>query len=160
MHAIIFTSASIFLALGIPLAFVPMMPALWYMMAISLAFGLYDGFVSITALNFGFLLAVLATSVIIDALSGVLGAKYGGAHTKSIFWGIGGAIVGTFVLPVFGSLIGLFVAVFCAELYYLRTRSHALKAASSALVGAVVGVVVNVFLAALFFALFVVFALS
>jgi uncharacterized protein len=160
MHTTILVIASLLVAAGIPLAIVPMLPALSYMFVVALLFGLYDGFVALTAENLIVLASFVVVSVIVDNSAGLLGAKYGGAHGKSLLWGLLGAIVGTFAFPIFGSLVGLFVAVLLAEVYYKRTNRQAVRAASGALLGAAAGIAVNIVLGIVFLATFLVFALS
>ncbi len=160
MDIAILILASVFIAVGIPLALIPMVPALAYMFVVALLFGLYDGFTALTLGNLGILAGFIVVSFIVDNLAGVLGAKYGGAHARSLLWGILGGLLGTFVLPLFGSLVGLFVSVLVAELYYRKTNSQAFMAASGALLGAAVGIAINVLLGIGFLVTFVVFSLS
>ncbi|MBX4209347.1 DUF456 domain-containing protein [Candidatus Parcubacteria bacterium] len=135
---------------GIFMAFVPMLPALSYMFVVALAFAVYDGFAALTVKGLLALLAITVVSIVTDHTSGLLGAKYGGAHTKSLLWGILGAFVGLFTLPALGSFIGLFAGVLLAEIYYKKHHGKALKAAGGALVGSVVGVGVNIVLSLIF----------
>lgn len=158
-HSIGFILAIILLVPGFFMAFVPMLPALSYMFVVSLVFALYDGFASLTGKGLMLLLCITATSIVIDHTSGLLGAKYGGAHTKSLLWGMLGAFVGLFVFPGPGSLIGLFIAVLLAELYYGKHHEKAIKAAGGAVIGTAVGVGVNVILSLVFIATFLVLAL-
>ncbi len=137
------------------MAFVPMLPALSYMFVIALVYALYTGFAMITGTEILILLGIVLASIVIDHGAGVLGAKYGGAHTKSLLWGLLGAFVGTFVLPPFGTFIGLFLAVLGAELYYKKPSDKAFRAAGGALVGSALGVIVNICLAIIFVGLFI-----
>lgn len=155
-----FILATIMIVPGILMAWIPVLPALPYMFIVSLVFALYGGFTSISVVEIAFLAGVVCVSILLDHLSGVLGAKYGGAHTKSLLWGIVGVIVGTLFFPLFGGFIGLFIAILISELYYKRSQEHALKAAGSALIGKIVGVLLNVFLAVLFVGLFVYFGVK
>ncbi len=152
--------ASLLLLPGIAMAFVPMLPALSYMFVVALAFALFDRFHALTVGQLLALLAVTLASIVVDHTSGLLGAKYGGAHTKSVLWGMVGAFVGLFVLPAFGSFIGLFLGVLVSELYQRKHHKAAFKAAGGALIGSAVGVVVNVILSVVFFVLFLALSLS
>jgi uncharacterized protein YqgC (DUF456 family) len=159
-HTIAYVTALVLIIPGIFMAFVPMLPALTYMFVVTLVYGFYDKFTTLTSSNVYILLGIVAISIISDHTSGLLGAKYGGAHTKSILWGILGAIIGTFIFPALGSFIGLFIGVMSAELYYKKTRQEAIKAAGSALIGTAIGVAINVVLALVFTVCFFIFALS
>lgn len=157
-HSIELIIALALLVPGFFMAFVPMLPALSYMFVVSLVFALYDGFTALTGKGLMLLLCITALSVVVDHTSGLLGAKYGGAHTKSLLWGMLGAFLGIFIFPGPGSLIGLFVGVLAAELYYGKHHEKAIRAASGALIGSVVGVAVNVVLSLAFIATFFVLA--
>lgn len=157
---IILVMAALLIAPGILMAFIPMLPALSYMFVIALVYAIYGGFTIVTGTEIAVLLAIVVVSIVIDHSAGILGAKYGGAHTKSLLWGMLCAVIGTFILPSFGTFIGLFVGVLGAELYYKKSHDQALKAAGSALLGTAVGVIVNVALAATFTGLFLYFALA
>ena len=157
-HTIALIAATALIIPGIFMAFVPMLPALSYMFVVALLYGIVDGFTHISAHEIWILLALAVISIVIDHTSGILGAKYGGAHTKSLLWGMLCALIGTFLLPPLGTFIGLFVGVFGAELYYKKTRDQAFKAAGSALLGSALGVGVNIILAIGFTGLFMYFA--
>ncbi len=140
-----------------------MLPALFYMFIISVIFAFATSFAAITGNELLVLSLFVVLSFITDNSAGIIGAKYGGAHTKSLLWGIGGSILGTFFLPFlfpFGSLIGLFSAVFIAEIYYLKNHTNALKSASGAFLGGLAGIVVNVFIAIGFITTFIFFVLK
>jgi hypothetical protein len=158
-YDLIVALSALFLLPGFFMAFVPMLPALSYMFVVSLVFAFFDRFSHIGFGSFAILLGIVLLSVTVDHLSGVLGAKYGGAHGKSLLWGIFGSIVGTFVAPLLGSLAGLFLGVILSELQYCKGRDKALKSASSALLGSLAGIAVNVVLAFVFIILFISFAL-
>jgi uncharacterized protein YqgC (DUF456 family) len=159
VHTIEYAVAIVLLVPAIFMALIPLLPSLAYMFVIATAFGFANGFSALTGKDLAILFAFVAVSFVIDNVSGLLGAKYGGAHTKSLLWGILGGIIGTFVLPAFGSLLGLFVAVFAAEIYYQKTKGQAAKAASGALLGAAAGIAANVALAIGFLATFIFLAL-
>lgn len=157
-HTLIVAATTLFLIPGLFMAFVPMLPALSYMLIVALVFGLFDSFVSLSYVEFAVLVALALLSIVVDHLSGILGAKYGGAHGTSLVWGLVGSIVGTFIAPFLGSLAGLFIGVAARELSLGRGKTRAAVGAGSALVGSLAGIVVNVGLAFVFIALFVGFA--
>lgn len=154
MHLAVSILALVLLVLGIFMAFVPMLPALPYMFVIALAFAFYDGFSVLSGTLLFLFLALVVISIAVDHTAGIIGAKYGGAHTKSLLWGIAAAFLGTFTFPPFGTFIGLFLGVLGAELYYKKSHHRAIKAAGSALLGTLAGVAVNVVLAIIFVLVF------
>lgn len=150
-----FIIAIVLLVPGIFMAFVPMLPALSYMFVVALLFTIVLPLIStglriLSPAELLILFGITLFSILIDHLSGILGAKFGGAHTKSLFWGFCGGMLGTFVMPVIGSFVGLFLAVLFSELYYKKDGDKAVKSAGSALIGSVGGVIINVVLAVLF----------
>ncbi|MBI5134197.1 MAG: DUF456 domain-containing protein [Candidatus Taylorbacteria bacterium] len=153
-----FIAALVLLLPGIAMAFVPLLPALPYMFAVALTYGLIDGFSALSGKEIAILLCIALVSMAIDQISGVLGAKLGGAHARSLLWGIAGGVFGTLVVPALGSFAGLFVGVLAGEIYYKKTGRTAFKAAGGALLGAVAGVAVNVVLAVAFAFCFFFFA--
>jgi uncharacterized protein YqgC (DUF456 family) len=159
MHAVLYVVTTVLLACGVFMAFVPMLPALSYMFVVALAYGLIGGFTGISGGHVVALLCITVVSIINDQTAGLLGAKYGGAHARSMLWGLLGAFVGLFTLPAFGSFIGLFLGVLISELYYKKHHQKALKAAGSALLGSAIGMGINIVLSMLFFGLFMAFTL-
>lgn len=152
----------IFIALllpGLAGAFLPF-PGVAYMFTITLIFGLINHFQFLTWQNVIILAVILALSTLVDIFSGVIGAKYGGADKKSIYAGMLGMLAGTFLLPPFGGLIGIFVAVLIWEMTVHPNHRKAIKAAGASLLGSVAGIVINLFISILFIVLFVIFALK
>jgi uncharacterized protein YqgC (DUF456 family) len=137
------------------------MPGLFYMGVIALVFSAIDNFAHITSGNWWVLGGIIFAGFFIDIMAGLLGARYGGAHARSLLFGALGMFVGTFLIPVpvFGTFAGFFLAVFLSE-YFGRKNTHlALKAALGGMAGAVVGTGVNILCALAFLVMFLVFAL-
>lgn len=144
----------VFMVPGIAMALVPMLPALTYMFVVALIYAIIDGFHTLTSTELLILFGFVAISFVIDHSAGLIGAKYGGAHTKSLAWGMLGSIIGTFTFPPLGTFIGLFLAILIAEIRYNKPHDKAFKAAGSALLGTMFGVGANVVLAITFVTFF------
>ena len=157
-HTIVVSIAVLFLVPGFFMAFIPMLPALSYMFIVSIVYALFDRFIHLSYIEIGTLLALTLLSIIVDHLAGILGAKYGGAHGRSLIWGLCGSIIGTFIAPFLGSLAGLFIGVAIGEFRIGRTKEKVLTSASGALMGSLAGIAVNLSLAVVFIALFIGFA--
>ncbi|MCK6462241.1 MAG: DUF456 domain-containing protein [Candidatus Pacebacteria bacterium] len=142
---------------GLLFSLVPMMPAFPYMFLLAAIFGFVDKFIRITGTELAILGGIFGASLIVDYTAGIIGAKYGGASRKGIFWGFVGLILGILIMPPFGGFLGLFLGVFIAEWLRKHDKNKALKAATGSVVGAFSGVVVNIFLAIAFVALFAIF---
>jgi len=143
---------------GLVAALVPGIPAVFYMLLISLVFALIDGFESLTKFEFLILLCIYLVSFCVDVFSGLLGTRYGGASLRSFGAGILGAIIGMVIFPPLGALIGLFIGIFVSELKRHRSGKDAARAASFGVLGVVAGFIVNVVLAAVFFGTFITLA--
>lgn len=141
------------------MVFVPLFPAFWYLIAVALVFGIVDGFIHLTLSNFLILMGLFLTSIIVDWSAGLLGAKFGGAAWKSLFYGAIGGGVGFLMFPPLGAFAGLFIGVLVGELVRTREAEHALRAAGGALIGSLSGMAINATLVLIFVALFFVFAL-
>lgn len=157
-HAIFLIIAAVLMLAGIPLIFTPF-PSLLFMMLVALGFGFVDKFSHLTGNELWILAAIFAVSIIVDQLSGILGARYSGASAKSIFYGMIGMILGTILLPPLGGMLGLFVAVALAEYQNHKNHSRALKTATGSFLGTLAGKFINAFVALVFVILFVVFAI-
>lgn len=151
---------SLVLIPGLIMAIVPGLPGLLYMLVIALIFGFIDQFTHLTLGNFGILAAITAVAMLLDLFSGIIGAKWGGAHWTSIVYGLAGLIVGSLVIPVpiVGSLAGMFLGVLFSEWYRTANIKKANKAAVGSFAGSLVGMVGNSVAAVAFLTLFIVFA--
>ena len=156
-HIVLVIVAAVLMLPGIPLVFTPL-PSLLYMLVIALGFGFLDKFAHLTGGELWILVGVFAVSIIVDQLSGILGARYGGASAKSIGYGLIGMIVGTILLPPFGGMLGLFVAVALGEYQNHKNHQRALKAATGSFIGTVAGKFANAVVALAFVVLFTVFS--
>ena len=152
----------LFLALLFPaifLVFIPMMPVMTYMFGMSLLYGIIDAFTHLEIWELVVLALIFFLSLVVDYSAGVLGAKYAGASKRSMLLGIAGLILGSIIMPPFGGLPGLFIAVFVSELMFEKGKAATLRAAAGSFAGAVAGIFVNWFIALAFLALFVIFTL-
>jgi uncharacterized protein YqgC (DUF456 family) len=159
MYPIILKSIiSILVFLGIFMTFVPFMPGIFFMLFISFIFAVITGFKIVTVTEFLILAGIFVLALLNDTFSGIIGAKWGGASNKSIMVGMAGLVIGFFVLPPFGAVVGFFGGIFLSEIYSGKDRSKAVKAATGSLIGSAVGMVINASIAIAFFATFMIFA--
>ena len=135
----------------------PALPGLPLMFLVALGFGVVDGFHHLSPREVIILAVIALISVLVDHLSGVLGARWGGASGKATLAGFLGMIVGLMVLPPLGGFVGMFLAI-----AYVEARSgtlqKALKAATGSLMGSLAGIAVNVVLGLAFVVTFVALA--
>lgn len=159
MYPIILKSIiSILVFLGIFMTFIPFMPGIFFMLFISFIFAVITGFKIVTVTEFLILTGIFVLALLNDTFSGIIGAKWGGASNKSIMVGMAGLVIGFFILPPFGAVVGFFAGIFLSEIYSGKDRSKAVKAATGSLIGSAVGMVLNASVAIAFFATFMIFA--
>jgi uncharacterized protein YqgC (DUF456 family) len=141
------------------LVFIPLFPTLSLMFALALGFVAFDRLLHLSMTGIGVLSSIWLLSICVDYTSGMLGAKYGGASTKSILWGIFGMILGSLFFIPFGSFAGLFFGVLIAEFVAHKNEMRAFKAASGGVIGSLVGILINATLALAFLVSFVLFSM-
>ena len=144
---------------GLAGAFLPI-PGLLYMFIISLIYGFVDKFTHITWWELLILGILTLFAVLNDYFTGMLGAKYGGAASRSMLFGIIGTIIGVILFPPFGGLVGVFLGIMIGELIRHGNKEKALKAATGGFLGSVVGMVITLILAVVFLFLFVIFGIK
>jgi len=152
--AIIF---SLILAPLVFLTLIPALPAIPLMFVFSLVFGFINKFILLDWKEFLILGILVILSILVDYFAGILGAKYGGAAKESLLYGFLGILIGTFSLPPFGGILGLFFGILLAEIIKFKDHAKAIKAASYSVLGVMAGVLINFFLAITFFVLFLIF---
>lgn len=156
----IFIISIVLLIPGLIMSFIPSIPNLVYMFLTVTIFGFYDKFTHLTPTNILILGIISMLAMIIDFISGIVGAKWGGAHWTSIISGLIGLIVGSaFIpIPIFGSLIGMFLGVLASEFYRTNDIRKANRAAMGSFFGTVAGIGVRVVASFIFFILFIIYA--
>lgn len=145
---------------GVAGIFVPAIPGVPMMLLLAVFFGFIDRWQHLTPVNLLVLLIIATASLAVDNLSGILGAKYGGASGKSMLWGMLGMLLGLAMMPPFGGLLGLFLAVLISEYIYHQRGAKAIKAAAGSFIGTVAGMIINLILSIIFILLFIVFSIK
>ena len=160
-HTIWLIAAVLLLLSGIALSFVPGIPGILYMLAIAGVYGYFDGLAHLSGLDLGILALLAAVTLLVDFFSGILGAKWGGAHWSSIIWGTVGLIAGSMFIPIplLGSVIGMVLGVLASELYRTKDMRFAQKAAVGSFVGWLAGTGFKAVASVAFIVLFVVLAI-
>ena len=157
-HAVLVSLFAIALLPGLVGIVIPVLPGMLYMLIVTGIFAATDHFQHIGKGEFAILAGLTLLSFIIDHLSGVIGAKIGGASKRALQLGFIGMAVGFFIFPPLGSLLGLFLGVLGGELFQRRGQKLALRAASGSVAGAVSGTLLNLGIGLLFILLFIVFS--
>lgn len=139
--------------------FLPL-PSLLYMLAVALIFGFIDHWQHLSGWNLIILAGIAAASLLVEYLTGIIGAKYGGASKTAIIFGIVGTVVGLVIFPPFGGILGLFIGIIAAEIVLYKDSQKAFKAATGGLIGTLVGMLASLILGLIFVTLFLIFALK
>ncbi len=121
--------------IGLAGTVLPALPGLTLMWIGALGYGLFVGFETWGIVIF----AVMTVLTIIGEASGYFFAQAGAAQTGASGWAIAASvvlgIVGLFVIPVVGGLIGAVLGVFLVEYYRRRNIKEAWKATTGTLWG-------------------------
>jgi uncharacterized protein YqgC (DUF456 family) len=121
---------------GIPLAFVGMLLAAWL-----------GDFEKISVMTVVILGLLTLTSIAVDFLSGLIGAKRAGASKLAILGGALGGLVGFFMLNIVGLIIGPFIGVMAVEMARGKSAREAGKIGLGTWIGMAVGLALKVGLA-------------
>lgn len=151
---------SILIFVGVASFLLMIFPAHLFIILVALGFGFIDRFNHLSVGEWLILLALTIVMVVIDYLGGLFGAKKAGASKRSLLLGLIGLVIGLFLLPPFGSLIGLFLGVLIGELSEFKSSKNAVKAATGSVIGSLISVLINILLGFLFLGLFIYFALK
>ncbi len=149
--------AILFLIPGLVGTLYPVVPAVPYMFVVTLVYALFTQFARLAGWELAILAGLALVSFLVDQLSGILGAKYGGASKRALLFGFVGALAGTIFAGPVGGFVGVFTGIMIAELSQLRGHITALKAATGGLLGALAGMLVNIVIGLIFFVCFIVF---
>jgi uncharacterized protein YqgC (DUF456 family) len=148
--------AIVLLIPGLVLAFIPVVPAILYMFAVSLGYGILTHFTRLSGWEIFILGVITALSIVVDHLAGILGARWGGAGRRAMAFGLLGAVIGGVTGGPLMSFAGLFTGIFVTEVFQLRPHLEAFRAASGGVIGALIGFGINILISFLFFITFVI----
>lgn len=136
----------------------PVFPGIPFMFVVALIYAFLTNFQNISGGWLVLFAAIALLSLVIDYTSGVIGSKFGGATKQAAIWGFVGSLAGTFVLPVVGTFVGLFLGIVVAEVLQMKALAGAVRAGLAGLTGAIVGTIANVLLGCIFLIAFFVVA--
>lgn len=137
-------AVAVVMAIGIAGVVLPGVPGLGFQWLGALGFGLAGGF----ALGGWSAFAVITILTVVGTVLGLWLPKKvtesAGVPRRTIWFGVGGAIIGFFVIPVLGVIIGGTAGVFLAELGRQGDGAKAWEAAWRTLTGFGLGAVAQV----------------
>ena len=114
-----FGLTAVFLFIGIVGTIVPLIPGVLIIWLAILGHGILTGFNAISTGSLIWISLIALVTGTSDYWMSYLGAKKGGASKEALLYGAGGAILGTFLLPLLGTIVG-----YAAGLLYGEYRKH------------------------------------
>jgi|SRR3990167_4513565 len=151
---------SILLLPGIIGAIIPIIPSVSWMFAVALVFGIIDKFEHLHWWELLILGLLALISIILDNISGLVGAKRTGASKWGMAGGFVGGLIGLFFFPPFGAIIGMILGVVILEIIYNKNNKRAVKSASGVILGNLANIIINLVLCFIFIGLFILFVLK
>jgi uncharacterized protein YqgC (DUF456 family) len=148
MHTLLIIIVILLLLAGLAGTVVPFIPGIPLIFIGIAAYGWYDKFQLISAHYLIVLACLTILSLALDYVSVILGAKYFGS-TKQGTWGaLLGVLIGIFVFPPIGIILGPFVGAVVGESMAGKNLNHAFKVALGTVAGLFSGMIFNIILAA------------
>lgn len=131
------------------------LPGNFFIFAIALAYGFYDGFVHLSYGNLAVVFCFLVVGELVEFFAGAFGARKEKASTRATFSALAGAIigglVGTAMLPVigsvFGAMLGAFAASYAAEYSKTNDLDKAKRVGISVMKGQAIGMIAKLVIA-------------
>lgn len=139
-HSLALLLVYIAFAVGLVGAIVPLVPGLLLVWSAVFAYAAFvDGWQAIHPLIFVLITLITIVFTTADLWLPLVGSKKTGASAKTMVLGVVGAIAGTFLLPILGTIIGYVVGILAAEFLRHRDARPAMRASFGALLGWGVG---------------------
>ncbi|HZD11379.1 MAG TPA: DUF456 domain-containing protein [Candidatus Binatia bacterium] len=138
LQSVIFGLAVVFLLVGLIGVVIPLLPGsllLWLTVAVYAAVERLNGFAAIDVATFAVITLIALVTGLSDLWLPLLGARVTGSSTRSLLFGVVGAIIGTFVLPLLGSVIGYVVGILVGEYRRYGDWNKALRAGLGGVAG-------------------------
>ena len=121
----------------------PVLPGLLLIAAAGLAWTISDGGGVARWLVFAAMAVFLVIGTVTKYVLPARSAAAHGAPTRSLLVGALGAVVGFFVIPVVGAIVGGVAGIYLAELVRLADAGRALTSTRAALIGIGIGMLVE-----------------
>ena len=109
----------VFLTIGIIGTIVPLIPGVFIIWLAIFGHAILTGFEFISTGSLLWISLIALVTGTSDIWMSYLGAKKGGASKEALLYGTGGAILGTFLLPLLGTIVG-----YAAGLLYGEYKKH------------------------------------
>ncbi len=130
-----FGLAVFFILLGIAGVLIPIVPGtllIWLTVVVYAIVERINGFAAVDWVTFTIITLIAVVTGLSEFWLPLIGAKVRGSSRRAILFGIVGGIIGTFVLPLLGTIIGYALGVLLGEYQKLRNWERALRASLNA----------------------------
>lgn len=144
----------ILMLVGIAGIIFPVLPGTGLIFIAIAAYGWYEGFQVITAKYLVLMGALTVLAISTSYLSTVWGAKYTGAGKAGMWGALLGLLIGIFVFPPAGLVLGPWIGAFIGEYLVNKEARKALLAGVGAVLGLFSGMLVNLIIALVMFGTF------
>ncbi len=134
---------AVVMAVGLAGVLIPVLPGLLLVWAAGLVWTVADGGGAVRWTVFGALTVLLVGATVAKYALPARMAAARGAPMTTLLIGAAGAVVGFFVIPVVGALIGAVAGIYLAEYGRLQDGRAALAATRAALVAIGIGVLIE-----------------
>lgn len=135
LESITFGLAVAGLVVGLVGTIIPLVPGTLLVWLVVLLYGLATDFSSISMTAFVVITLIALVTGTADIWMPLLGSRKTGAGGRSMVYGVIGAIVGTFALPLLGTIIGYALGILLGEFQTHRDWNLAFKSSLGGIAG-------------------------
>ena len=115
---------------------VPIFPGGFVIWLTTVLYGVVSGgFQGVGLVIFIIITVLMVAGIVVDDVLMAAAARKNGASWSSLFFAFVGGVIGTFMLPPFGGLIGAPLLLYVSEFIRGRDRAHAWKITRGLLIG-------------------------
>jgi uncharacterized protein YqgC (DUF456 family) len=144
---IIYIAVILVMLVGTAGTILPLLPGIPVIFLAAAGYGWYEGFHQVTGSYLAVLGALTVLSVAVDYLASAYGTRRFGSTQYGTWGAIIGALIGIFIIPPIGILVGPWLGAVAAELLAGQATQDALRAGTGALVGMLSGMAVKLLIA-------------
>lgn len=138
LQSISFGIAVLFILLGLAGVIIPLLPGsllIWLTVALYALAERANGLTAIDPVTFVVVTLIALITGLSDFWLPLLGAKVSGSSKRALLFGVIGSIIGTFVLPLLGSIAGYAIGILLGEYQKYGDWEKALRAGAGGLAG-------------------------
>lgn len=135
LRTIALSLSVIFALIGLVGTIIPLLPGVLLVWLAVFGYWALTGFEALSDGSFVVISLIALVTGTADYWMAYLGAKTGGASREGLLWGIAGAVVGTILLPLLGTVIGYAAGVLYGEYQKWGDWDAAKKASIGGLAG-------------------------